>query len=309
MTIVDKLKIIKGLSGLTQEKMAKELGVSFVSLNRWINDISTPRKTAEKNINNLYFKYTGQKNVPNEPLEAKKDIIRNKSKAHKSILAMIMNNPDIYDQFLLSLTYNTNRIEGSTLTEDETGAILFNNITIPNRNIIEHLEVKNHQSALHFMLNYFSQYSYKIDETLILKLHSKLMNSIRKDAGSYRNHAVRIVGAYVPTANYLKIPQLMKGLIKDINKKDSDIIAKVAKIHSRFEQIHPFSDGNGRIGRLIMVAMLLKSNLPPAIIRQEKKRLYNFCLRKSQLQENFLPLEDFICDAIIEGIRILERIG
>jgi Fic family protein len=309
MTIVDKLKIIKGLSGLTQEKMAKEFGVSFVSFNRWINNISTPRKTAEKNISNLYFKYTGQKSVPDEPLEAKKEIIRSKSKAHKNILAMIMNNPDIYDQFLLSLTYNTNRIEGSTLTEDETGAILFNNITIPNRNIIEHLEVKNHQSALHFMLNYFSQSSHKIDEILILKIHSKLMNGIRKDAGLYRDHAVRIVGSYVPTANYLKVPQLMKELIKDINKKNSDIIAEVTKIHSRFEQIHPFSDGNGRIGRLIMTAMLLSNNFPPAIVRQEKKRFYNSCLRKGQLQEDFLPLEDFICDAIIEGIRILERIG
>jgi Fic family protein len=309
MAIADKLKIIKGLSGLTQEKMAKELGVSFVSFNRWINNISIPRKAAEKNINNLYFKYTGQRNIPNDLLEAKKDIIRNKSKIHKNTLAIIMNNPDIYDQFLLSLTYNTNRIEGSTLTEDETGAILFDNITIPNRDIIEHLEVKNHQSALYFMLNYFFQYSYKIDETLILKLHSKLMNGIRKDAGSYRNHAVRIVGAYVPTANYLKVPQLMKELIKDINKKDSDIIAKIAKIHSRFEQIHPFSDGNGRVGRLIMAAMLLSNNFPPAIVRQEKKRFYNSCLRKSQLQEDFLPLEDFVCDAIIEGIRIIERIG
>ncbi|MCX6738315.1 MAG: Fic family protein [Candidatus Parcubacteria bacterium] len=309
MTIVDKLKIIKGLSGLTQEKMAKELGVSFVSFNRWINNISAPRKAAEKNINNLYFKYTGQRNVPDEPLEAKKEIIRNKSKAHKSILAIIMNNPDIYDQFLLSLTYNTNRIEGSTLTEDETGAILFDNITLPNRNVIEHLEVKNHQSALRFMLNYFSQSSYKIDEALILKLHSNLMNGIKSDAGSYRGHAVRIVGAYVPTVNYLKVPQLIKELIKNINGKDSDIISKVAKIHSRFEQIHPFSDGNGRIGRLIMTAMLLSNNFPPAIVKQEKKRFYNSCLRKGQLQEDFLPLEDFICDAVIEGIKIIERIG
>jgi len=289
--------------------MAKELRVSFVSLNRWINDLSAPRKSAEKRINNLYFKYTGQRVAPDESLEAKKEVIRNRSRTYKNVLRMIADNPDIYDQFLLSLTYNTNRIEGSALTQDETGAILFDNVTLANRSIIEHLEVKNHQAALRFLFDYISQSAPKIDDALILKIHGKLMNGIKSDAGSYRNHAVRIVGSYVPTANYLKVPQLMRKLVKDINKRDDDIVAKVSEIHSRFEQVHPFSDGNGRTGRLILATMLLIENLPPAIVRQEKKRFYNSCLRKSQLQGDFVSLEGFICDAVIEGIKILERTG
>ena len=307
MTIIEKLKIIKDISGLTQEKLAKKLGVSFVSFNSWINAKSKPRRKAKESIDNLYFLYTGQKTTIEDPLRAKKEIILYRAEKHKNILAKIIKNPDIYDQFLLALTYHTNKLEGSALTENETKAILFDNIALSNKSIVEQLEVKNHQTALNYLFNYISLSSSKIDEALILKLHSILMNGIRDDAGSWRKHGVRIVGVYVPTANYLKVPQLINELIKDINYKTKDIIAHISNIHSRFEKIHPFSDGNGRIGRLIMTAMLLKKNLPPAIIKQQKKLLYNSCLRKSQLQKDFIPLENFICDSIIAGFLILER--
>lgn len=307
MTIVEKLKIIKDISGLTQEKLAKKLGVSFVSFNSWINSKSKPRRKAKENIDNLYFSYTGQKIIIEDPLKAKKEIIFYKAKKHENVLEKIIKNPDIYNQFLLDLTYNTNKLEGSTLTENETKAILFDNIALSNKSIIEQLEVKNHQAALNYLFNYISLSSSKIDEMLILKLHSILMNGIRDDAGSFRKHGVRIVGAYIPTANYLKIPKLINKLVKDIDSKGKDIIAHISNIHSRFEKIHPFSDGNGRIGRLIMTAILLKNNLPPAVIKEQKKRLYNSCLKKSQLKEDFIPLENFICDSIIAGLLILER--
>lgn len=302
MTTAEKLEIIKNLSGLTQEKLAKKLEVSFATLNSWINNRSEPRRKAGENINNLYFKYTGQKVILDDFLVAKKQIISDKSKNHKDILKEIMENPDIYDQFMLSFTYNTNRIEGSTLTEDDTKAILFDNIALPNKDIIEQLEVKNHQTAWQYLLNHLS-----INEGLILKLHGILMNSIRDDAGSYRKHSVRIVGVRVPTASHLKVPELMKKTVKDINSRNKDVVSHIAKIHSEFEQIHPFSDGNGRIGRLIMQAMLLLKNLAPAIIKQEKKRLYISCLSRSQLKKDFIPLEGFICDSILEGFKILER--
>ncbi len=308
MTTAEKLKIIQSLSGLTQEKLAKKLGVSFVTFNSWINRRSKPRRKAEENINNLYFEYTDQKTVLDDPLSAKKQIILRKSKQYKNILREIVKNPDIYDQLMLSFTYHTNRIEGSTLTEDETRAILFDNIALSNKNIIEQLEAKNHQAAWRHLLNYLTEPMSSISENLILKLHSILMNSIKDDAGFYRKHQVRIVGADIPTANYLKVPQLMKKIVKDINRKNKDIVSQVAKTHSQFEQIHPFSDGNGRIGRLIMQGMLLLKNFPPAIIKQEKRRLYNSCLRKSQLKEDFIPLEDFICDSVLESFKIFERL-
>jgi len=307
MIIKDRLKIIQNLSGLTQEELAKKLGVSFATFNSWINERSKPRRKATENINEIYFIYTGQKDVPKDPLTAKRQIILKKAKEHKNILKEIVKNSDIYNQFLLSLTYHSNKIEGSTLTEDETMAVMFDNISLPKKNIIEQLEVKNHQAALEYLLKYLLSASVKINEAFVLKLHSILMNGIKSDAGSYRDHGVRIVGAYIPTANYLKVAKLMKEITKDINSKDNDVVTHIANIHSRFEQIHPFSDGNGRIGRLLMHAMLLRSNLPPAVIEQKKKRSYYNCLRKAQTNKDFIPLEDFLCGSIIEGFKILER--
>jgi len=308
MNSAEKLKIVQSLSGLTQEKLAKKLSVSFATLNSWINNKSVPRRKALERLDSLYFQFTGQRDIPYDPLKAKKQIIFNKARHYKSIVKKIINNPDIYDQFLLSLTYNTNRIEGSTLTEDETKTILFDNVTLSNKSVIEHLEVKNHQAAWEYLLKQLSKKSFKIDEILILKLHSILMNGIRNDAGVYRKHSVRIAGTYVPTANYLKVPQLMKRLIKNINSNRSDVVKYTSNIHSRFEKIHPFSDGNGRIGRLLIQAMLLPKNIAPAIIKQKHKRIYNSSLRKSQIENDFLPLEDFICQAIFEGFKVLERI-
>ena len=307
MTIKDRLKIIQNISGMTQDELAKKFGVSFVTLNSWINGKSKPRAQGENSIDKLYFEYTGHKNILEDPLKAKKQIILDKSKKYKNILKEITQNSDIYDQFLLSLTYHSNKIEGSTLTEAETKAIMFDNVALSNKDIIEQLEVKNHQTSLQYLLEYLSSVSPKIDEALILKLHSILMNGVKSDAGSYRKHNVRIVGTFVPTANYLKVPEMMKQISKDINNKKSDVVAHIAEMHSRFEQIHPFSDGNGRTGRLLMHAMLLENQLPPAVVRQEKKRLYNHCLKRAQMKQDFIPLQDFLCDSIIQGFKILER--
>ena len=306
MNISQKLQIIQKFSQLTQESLAQELGVSFATLNSWINNKSIPRESKQKLIDELYLKYTGQKTIPENVLQSKKEIIKSKSKKYKNIIKKITSSPDIYDQFILSLTYHTNSIEGSTLTENETAAILFQNVSLPNKNLTEHLEAKNHQSALRFLFEQVNP-KFRITEAFILRLHSILMNSIRPDAGAYRNHGVRIVGANVPTANYLKVPELMKEIIKNINKEKKDLIEHISAIHSKFEQVHPFSDGNGRIGRLLINAMLMKKNLPPAVIRQEKKRLYYIYLNKSQLKEDSSSLQDFICDAVLEGVDILGR--
>lgn len=303
-----RLKIIQKRLGLTQTKLAEKFGVSFVAFNNWWTGKSIPRKKIEALIDDLFLEVTGQKIISVDKLIIKKQVLKNKSSEHKSIVDEILNNKDILDEFILKLTYHSNSMEGSTLTEGDTAAILFDNVSLPNRTLTEQLEVKNHQTALNYLFDYISKNG-KINENLILKLHSILMNGIRSDAGMYRNHAVRILGVSLPTANYIRVPNLIKSVISDAEKTKKDIINISANVHSRFEQIHPFSDGNGRVGRLLMNAMFLKANLAPAIIHQQQKQLYYTYLYKAQVKDDQSQLEDFLCDAALTGFNILERIN
>lgn len=306
MEIKDQLRLTQTLSGLTQEQLARRLGVTFAAYNRWVNGRAKPRPKARAKIDELYKELTGQKIIPKDIFQAKKQAIFTKQKTQKAVLKTILSNPDIKDQFLLSLTYNSNRIEGSSLSEPDTAAILFHNAALPNKSLTEQLEAKNHQSALNHLFDYIQKHK-ELNEDFILKLHGILMNSIRDDAGFYRRHGVRIVGTYVPTANWLKVPDLMAELIKAINHPTKEVIPKIAEIHARFEKIHPFADGNGRVGRLLMHIMLLKENLPPAIIKQQKRELYMSYLNKAQMKNDLSGLVDFIYDAVLEGYRIIER--
>lgn len=306
MTIHQKLEIIQKTLGLTQTKIAEKFGVSFVAFNNWWTGKSTPRPKMQAVIEELYLEVTGQKVISSEKLLAKKYILNKKSSEHRNVLKEILDNPDIRDEFILKLTYHSNSIEGSTLTEPDTAAILFDNVTLSDKSLIEHLEAKNHQTALNYLFGHIVNKG-KIDENLVLKLHSILMNGVRSDAGLYRQHGVRILGVSLPTANYLSVPKLMKGIFSEISKGNKDVMQLSASIHSQFEKIHPFSDGNGRIGRLLMSAMLLKSNFAPAVILQGKKRLYYTFLYKAQTKDECSQLEDFLCDSVVDGFKILER--
>lgn len=306
MRVEEKLKIIQKNTGLTQTELSRKLGVSHVSFSKWWNGHAQPREKALLSIDSLYLEVTGQKIIPENYLTAKKQNLFRLSKKNNTVIKEIISHPDIRDQFMLKLTYHSNSIEGSTLTESDTAAILFDNTALPNKTLIEQLEAKNHQTALVYLFNHLERKG-SIDENLILRLHSILMNGIYQDAGFYRRHGVRIIGTNMPTANYVKVPELMKSLVKDIKKKESDPIAHTSIIHSTFEKIHPFPDGNGRVGRLLMNAMLLKANLAPAVIHQENKQLYYTYLNKAQTRDDMSQLEDFVCDAILDGFQILER--
>ena len=300
------MEIIQTRLNLTQTKLAEKFGVSFVAFNGWWTGKSTPRAKMQTAIEELFLEVTGQKIIPAELLNEKKAALLKKSAEHKNVVTEILNNPDIKSQYILKLTYHSNSIEGSKLTEPDTAAILFDNVALPDKSLTEQLEAKNHQTALNYLFDYISEDG-AINEVMVLKLHAILMNGVRPDAGEYRRHGVRITGVNLPTANYMSIAKLMPEVMARAAGKTKDIIARSAEVHSRFEQIHPFSDGNGRIGRLLLNAMLLKANLVPAIIRQEQKQLYYTYLYKAQIKADQSQLENFLCEAAMDGYEILER--
>lgn len=307
MTIQEKLAFIRQISGLTQAQLAERFGVTFVALNRWVNDKSTPRKSSREKIDAFYRELTGAADIPETLDDARQRLLLSKRKRHPNVLEELLSYPDVKDQFLLSLTYDSNRIEGSTFSEADTAAVLFEDATISGKSLTEHLEAKNHQAALECLFRHFEAGG-SVTEELLLELHGILMNGIRQDAGSYRTHAVRIVESNVPTANHLRVPRLMNELFSGIDKRQRDIFIRVADIHARFEQIHPFSDGNGRVGRLLMHAMLFREDFPPAVIREKRKREYLRFLNRAQLHDDPEPLTGFVMDAVMEGYGILERI-
>lgn len=306
MNTRQKLEIIQKRLGTTQTKLASRLGVSFVAFNNWWTGKANPRPKMQAAIQELYLEVTGQKVLPAPELHIKKQGLLKRSKEHKNIVEKILNNPDVRDQFILKLTYNSNSIEGSTLTEPDTAAILFDNVALPNKSLTEQLEAKNHQTALNYLFDHVAKRE-AINENFVLKLHGILMSGVRPDAGAYRNHGVRITGVDLPTANHMKVPELISEVMAKAVTKTNDSIAASASVHSRFEQIHPFSDGNGRVGRLLMSAMLLSANLAPAVIREVQKQLYYTYLYKAQTADDQSQLENFLCDAIADGFKILER--
>jgi len=306
-----KLKKIQRASGLSQKSIAQKVGVSFATVNSWINNRSLPRQKMQERIDNMFaFYVSGEVFIDYDALSEKKGYLTKKSHKVKNVARMIFSRSDLQEQFMLSLTYNTNRIEGSTLTEDDTAAVLFHNASLSRKTLTEHLEAKNHQAAMMYIFDtWFAEGEFRITEEHILKLHSILMNGILDDAGMYRCHSVRIVGSHVPTANWQSVCQKMKELMTIINdkKKQEDVIAHIAVSHAQFEQIHPFADGNGRIGRLLMHMMALRKNFPPVLIENNRKHVYYQYLQKAQLYNESHFLEDFVCDAINASYDIIEN--
>ena len=203
----------------------------------------------------------------------------------------------------MQITYNSNAIEGSTLSKEETHEIIFDNITLSRPTLYEQLEAKNHHKAFLFLLTHLMSGG-KITEKLAKDLHKILLSGIKDDAGNYRGQPVRILGSFVPTANYLKVPELMKKLFAKKNGKEKLDFAIC--FHADFEKIHPFSDGNGRTGRLLLIGMLLKENIAPPIISKKKRIEYYKALQKAQLEENYESILEYIYNAIFKGYNLIE---
>ncbi len=178
----------------------------------------------------------------------------------------------------LEWTYNSNAIEGNTLTLQETRLVLEEGITIKGKSLREHFEAKNHEKAIAHLELLIQQKS-NITEDHIFQLHTLVLDGIEEDfTGRYRNGQVRIMGAnFIPPSGH-KIPELMTDFVEQVVKKQSqeNDLELAAFIHHRFVWIHPFFDGNGRTARLLMNLWLMQEGYPPAVIlRNDRKKYYD----------------------------------
>lgn len=176
----------------------------------------------------------------------------------------------------IAFTYNTNKIEGSTITKEETREIIQNNIA-PKKSLYDIKETEFHSKVFIDMLIKKE----KITTELLLKWHKEIFGETKKDiAGIYRDYLVRI-GDYI-APDWQDVKKLMNELIMFISKSKIHPVELAARAHYKFEMIHPFGDGNGRIGRLLMNFILWYAGYPMLIIEYKKRISYYKAFKKDE---------------------------
>ena len=200
----------------------------------------------------------------------------------------IKNLKNVYD---IQLTYNSNAIEGSTLTYSETKLILNEGITIGGKSINEHLETINHKEAIGFIEEIAKNNTKKIKLTDIKNIHHLILKGINnKNAGAYRTRNVGVVKSDGEIHNFiepLKIEEKMNEFIQWLHSQTiEDSILLAALVHLKFVSIHPFIDGNGRTARLLMNLVLLQNAYPQAIIKVTNRVEYIQAIEQYQQSKN-----------------------
>ena len=222
-----------------------------------------------------------------------------------SILEFILNNNDYLEDLITRSTYHSNAIEGSTLTYAETYAILYNDnsFKIGGKEPREIYEAINHKKALELVFKNL-QNNDEFNEGFIKKLNETINRDI-KDTEGYRTVQVFIRGSeHIPPAPE-KIPNLMNYFIYNYNHDEQNIFYKLAKYHIEFEKIHPFEDGNGRTGRLLLNYELIKNNLPPVVISKDDRVKYFEFLKN----DDIIGLAEWLKDLSNQENERMEKFG
>ncbi len=214
------------------------------------------------------------------------------------------------EQFSIEMNYNSNAIEGNTLTLRETMLVLQQGITIKGKPLKDHLEVKNHAKAIEYLYDIVDiKKNVPLSEMLIRNLHSLVVLGIDGvEAGSYRTYDVRIAGSkHVPPPAF-EVPHKMKDLLSWYKKsKDNlDTITIATEFKHRFVNIHSFGDGNGRVSRLILNIILMKYGYPIVVILKNDRLKYYKALQKAD-KGNIEDLVFFISQAVERSLDLYLR--
>lgn len=200
----------------------------------------------------------------------------------KTLLQKIKRNEPYFEDFITRSVYNSNRIEGNTLSLPETYSIIFD-----NKNKIE---VKTTERERYEAINLKYAYSYilkNLDNNItvdMIKKIAKYINKNIKDIDGFRKTQVFIKGASDIPPRSEQVPMLVGELIyKKGKEKKEDIFDYIARFHIEFEHIHPFEDGNGRTGRVLITKELLSRGLAPVVIPYSKRAEYITCLDEKNI--------------------------
>jgi len=178
---------------------------------------------------------------------------------------------DIFDRFTANFTYESNAIEGNSLTLRNVAIVMFERKSIEGKSLREIYETRNSRKVIELII----KRKFDISHKDIIKMHKMLMKDIDIRTG-YKKIPNVIIGSKIKTTSPEKVYEEMSKLIKFYknNIKKINPIKLSALFHGKFEQIHPFEDGNGRVGRFLSILILIKERYPPLIIRNSQRIAY-----------------------------------
>lgn len=200
------------------------------------------------------------------------------------------------EEFIVEYTYNSNAIEGNTLTLRETDFVL-RGLTIDQKPLKDHMEAVGHKEAFEFVSELVKN-NVPISESIIKQIHYLVLADKKEDRGVYRRVPVRIMGAqHEPVQPYLIEPK-MEQLLHDFAESNEHIVTKLARFHIEFEGIHPFIDGNGRTGRLLINLELMKAGYPPIDIKFTDRIAYYNAFDEYHAKHNLSAMENLLAGYI-----------
>ncbi|MCL2028127.1 MAG: Fic family protein [Bacteroidales bacterium] len=233
------------------------------------------------------------------------DMLRNRLQAIRPLPVDALNK--IKSSLEMEYTYESNRIEGNTLTLQETALVVNEGVTIGGKSMREHLEAVNHAQAVEFIKD-IARSDIAIDEHIIKEIHALILHGINKEqAGKYRDVPVMIVGSkHMPPQPYLIAPQ-MEQFIRDYQAMQANgdhPVMIAAFLHNELVKIHPFIDGNGRTSRLLMNLYLLSNGYTITTLKgdNEAKQTYYKALEQSHIENNPEAFNLLVADAVKQSL-------
>ena len=213
----------------------------------------------------------------------------------------------IKEAFEMECTYESNRIEGNTLTLQETALVVNEGITIGGKSMREHLEAINHAQAIAFIKEIASN-DVEITERTVKEIHALVLHGInREQAGRYRNVPVMIAGSrYIPPQPYMLAPRMERFILqyRRMEARGAHPVLIAAYLHDELVAIHPFIDGNGRTSRLLMNLYLLSKGYAITALKgdNDSRRAYYSALETSHASGNREPFELLAATAVRQAL-------
>ncbi|MBL7206515.1 MAG: Fic family protein [Candidatus Aenigmarchaeota archaeon] len=280
-----KIRIYLGKGNIKRKKFEKLISEKKVELELKLDK--------EKKLNDPLLSFLTEQEI--KKIEKMK---KHYQKSMKNIDKQLWKN--YYESFITEFTYDTNAIEGSSVTLQETGLILFDRVVPEGKTIKEIKEVENHKEAFDFMI----KHEEGITKRFVLQIHKKLMHNILWDyAGKFRDVQVIIRGSDFLPPPPAKVESDFKTLMRwyGSNKKKYHPVIIAAYFHSAFESVHPFRDGNGRTGRLLLNFILKKNGYPMIDIKNKDRMKYYNSLKSAEKNGDLRPLVNLIVNYLLES--------